>query len=109
MFVGISLHPKPIGSPSTERLEDFLPSHQLHLPGSSRSKRVEVFSKDGWLGSALRWRFQSVALERKVLFVHAGLLPSFSQAIGALSWSHNVSRVKPLNYRVDGCITGWMR
>lgn len=54
------------------------PTFINHLPGS-RSKRIEVFSKDGWLGSALRWRFQSVALERKVLFVHAGLLPNFSQ------------------------------
>eukprot|EP00434_Breviolum_minutum_P005180 symbB.v1.2.004566.t1/scaffold239.1/size255824/9 len=59
----------------------------------SRSKRIEVFSKDGWLGSALRWRFQSVALERKVLFVHAGLLPNFSQAYGSVKGPELVKKV----------------
>lgn len=37
--------------------------------------------QEGWLGQGVRERFQALAVERNVLFVHAGLLPIFKEGL----------------------------
>lgn len=48
---------------------------------SSLQTRTRIFSKEGWLGQGVRERFQALAVERNVLFVHAGLLPIFKDML----------------------------
>lgn len=48
---------------------------------SSFQTRTRIFSKEGWLGQGVRERFQALAVERNVLFVHAGLLPIFKDML----------------------------
>ena len=57
---------------------------------ANASTRSEAFSTDGWLGQAIRQRMQAVALlgpedglAQPVLFVHAGLRPSFVESGGS--------------------------
>jgi hypothetical protein len=37
--------------------------------------------QEGWRGQGVRERFQALAVERNVLFVHAGLLPIFKEGL----------------------------
>ena len=57
---------------------------------ANATSRSEAFSRNGWLGQAIRQRMQAVALlgpedglSKPVLFVHAGLLPNFVEARNA--------------------------
>ncbi|CAK9090335.1 unnamed protein product [Durusdinium trenchii] len=68
-------------------------TRSLSTSGTSTPQvRSEMLSQDGWLGRGLRDRLQALVLlgpeeglEKPVLFVHAGLLPSFGSDVKSLN------------------------